>query len=263
MKLSRRKFMKIAGVSAAGLTAAVTGVAPLTGIAAEEVKGPAYQAKGLTAKRWGMAMFVNRLQDPALIKQIAESCHKPHNVPNIPGDQEIKWIWADSYAKSFPDSLAETAKDHNFEDLMSKRFLLLCNHCENPACTKVCPTGATFKREDGIVVMDPHRCMGCRYCMVGCPYGARSFNFHNPSDFLEDVNQRYPRRMRGVVEKCNFCTERLAEGKLPYCVEASDGAIVFGDLGDRDSEISKLLRENYSLLRKPSLGTGPNVYYII
>ena len=99
---------------------------------------------------------------------------------------------------------------------------MLCMHCENPPCVEACPTeGATYKREDGIVVMDPHRCIGCRFCMAGCPFGARSFNFRDPQPYVKDVNPEFPMRTRGVVEKCTFCTERLAQGKLPACVEAS------------------------------------------
>ena len=99
---------------------------------------------------------------------------------------------------------------------------VLCNHCENPPCCRACPTKATFKREsDGIVLMDFHRCIGCRFCMAACPFGARSFNFRDPRPFVKDTNPEFPTRMKGVVEKCNFCAERLAVGKLPACVEAS------------------------------------------
>lgn len=139
----------------------------------------------------------------------------------------------------------------------------LCNHCDNPPCVRVCPTKATFKREDGIVMMDMHRCIGCRFCMAGCPYGSRSFNFQDPRPFIAEENPVYPTRMKGVVEKCTFCTERLAEGKMPACVEASEGKIVFGDLGDPDSEIRHILAENFTLRRKPDLGTSPSVFYII
>lgn len=260
--------MKVAGISAAGLAGAVgvTGAlgGPLSGsLMAAEKREPEYRAKGLTAKRWGMVILTDKFRSADDFKRVMDACHQPHNVPTATPDgkkhQEIKWIWADSYAHTFPDAVTPNLP----ESLLNKRFLLLCNHCENPACVKVCPTGATFKREDGIVVMDPHRCMGCRYCMVGCPYGARSFNFFEPREHIKEVNPRYPMRMRGVVEKCTFCSERLAEGKLPYCVEASRGGIIFGDLDDENSEVRQALKSNYSILRKPSHGTGPNVYYII
>ena len=138
-----------------------------------------------------------------------------------------------------------------------------CMQCENPACVSVCPVQATYRGEDGIVVMDPHRCIGCRFCMAGCPFGARSFNFRDPQPFVKDVNQEFPMRTRGVVEKCTFCTERLAQGKLPACVEASEGAMIFGDLNDPGSPVRQALSENFTIRRKPTLGTQPGVYYLI
>ena len=130
---------------------------------------------------------------------------------------------------------------------------------------RVCPTQATYKMEDGIVAMDYHRCIGCRFCMAGCPFGARSFNFKDPRKFLADPvpNPTFPTRMIGVVEKCTFCAERLAVGQLPACVEASGGKILFGDLEDPNSTVRQALSANYSIRRKPNLGTQPGVYYLI
>jgi len=119
-------------------------------------------------------------------------------------------------------------------------------------------------------MMDMHRCIGCRYCMAACPYGARSFNFQDPRPFIKTdaegkfPNMAFPTRERGVVEKCNFCYERLAEGKMPACVEACKcGALCFGDLEDPKSNVRKILEANRTVRRKPELGTDPNVYYII
>ena len=118
---------------------------------------------------------------------------------------------------------------------------------------------------DGIVIVDHHRCIGCRFCMAACPYGSRSFNWLDPRPCIEteSFNPNFPTRCKGVVEKCNFCAERLAVGKQPACVEASDGAIVFGDLYEPDSEVRELLRTNYTIRRKQGLGTEPAVYYIV
>ena len=115
------------------------------------------------------------------------------------------------------------------------------------------------------MAMGCHRCIGCRFSMAGCPYGARSFNYMDPRKHLSDPvsNPRYPTRMIGVVEKCTFCTELLAVGKLPACVEASNGAILFGDLNDPKSAVRKALAENYNIRRKPALGTQPGVYYLV
>jgi Fe-S-cluster-containing dehydrogenase component len=131
---------------------------------------------------------------------------------------------------------------------------------------RACPTKATFKREsDGIVMMDFHRCIGCRFCMAACPFGARSFNFRDPRPFIAEanLNKEFPTRMKGVVEKCNFCAERIAVGEKPACVEASKSALVFGDLYDPESEVRQLIKTNYTIRRKQELGTEPSVYYIV
>jgi len=101
--------------------------------------------------------------------------------------------------------------------------------------------------------------------MAGCPYGARSFNWKDPRDFIKtELNMTFPTRERGVVEKCNFCDERLAVGKPPACVEACKvGGLAFGDLEDPNSEVRKLLTTHFSIRRKPELGTDPSVYYIV
>ena len=144
--------------------------------------------------------------------------------------------------------------------------MLLCNHCTNPPCVRACPTKATFKRKsDGIVMQDMHRCIGCRFCMAACPFGARSFNYRNPRTGLkeENINPEFPTRTIGVVEKCTFCYERLAKGLRPACVEESKGAMAFGDLDDPGSEVRKILQTRYTIRRKPELGTEPAVYYVV
>jgi molybdopterin-containing oxidoreductase family iron-sulfur binding subunit len=100
--------------------------------------------------------------------------------------------------------------------------------------------------------------------MAACPYGARSFNFKDPRPYIEELNKKYPTRSKGVVEKCNFCDERLAVGLLPACVEAcKEGVLVFGDLEDPSSEVRKQLEAGYNITRKTKLGTKPKVYYIV
>jgi molybdopterin-containing oxidoreductase family iron-sulfur binding subunit len=130
---------------------------------------------------------------------------------------------------------------------------------------KVCPTQATWKREsDGIVMMDWHRCIGCRYCVAACPYGSRSFNWRDPRPHIGEINEDFPTRSRGVVEKCTFCEERLARGEMPACVEScKERALTFGDLEDPESEVRAILGSSYSIRRKPGLGTRPEVYYLV
>jgi len=273
MKTSRRSFLKVAGIAAIGL-----GAAPAMNIAASASQHAAQPVKSknrqaLSARRWGMVIDTGKVNEE-VVKKAMEACHKNHNVPDFnhkvdekkfPNTrpvntlQEIKWIWEEHFHNAFPDKEDEFLAE-KFHDLP---FLVTCNHCKNAPCVQACPTQATFKREDGIVIMDYHRCIGCRFCMAACPFGARSFNFRDPRPFIEETDPDYPTRTRGVVEKCNLCAERLAKGQLPHCVEASDGAIVAGDLDDPDSNVRALLNEHYTIRRKQSLGTEPSVYYIM
>jgi len=256
MKNNRRNFIKLAGIAAAGLAVAPKAMASGGGHSPASVNKDA-----IHAKHWGMVIDTTKLNTEEAIAKLAKVCHSIHNVPTIPNNQDVKWLWADSYAHTFP----EQENPHLAEEVHQRAYPLLCNHCEEPSCVRVCPTKATFKRADGIVAMDYHRCIGCRYCMAACPFGSRSFNWGEPREYLDlaKLNPEFPTRMRGVVEKCNFCVERLAVGKLPACVEASEGAIVFGDLTDPDSDVRKVLRERFTIRRKPTVGTEPSVYYII
>ncbi len=128
-----------------------------------------------------------------------------------------------------------------------KSFLpILCNHCTNAICVTVCPTKASFKREDGIVEVDPHKCIGCQYCMAACPYGVRYFH-----------------PVFKIVRKCNYCSQRVDNGLKPACVDACPvNARIFGDLNDPNSEVSKLKATFPVQSLKPEAGTEPNVHYI-
>lgn len=258
--MNRRKFLRIAGFSAFALG---SGLPALSGGAAAAVAPGRYEhgSKALRAGRWGMVIDTRKFKSEADYDPLIAACHAAHNVPDKTGPHEIKWLWLESYKAGFPDDI----NNYGPEKFKSGRLPLLCNHCENPPCVRVCPTQATYKMADGIVAMDYHRCIGCRFCMAGCPYGARSFNYVDPRIALRDpvANPAYPTRMPGVVEKCTFCAERLAVGKLPACVEAAKGAILFGDLNDPKSNVRKALAENFSIRRKPTLGTQPGVYYLV
>ena len=260
MMPARRTFLRIASLSFLGFAGGR--VFPALGSETAKAPSPAgyrYGKDALQAEHWGMVIDTRRFDSREKFRAVINACHRYHNVPTIRTKKEVKWIWQDGYRQTFTDQM----DNYPAKAVAERSYLMLCNHCANPACVRVCPTGATFRRSDGIVVMDYHRCIGCRFCMAACPFGARSFNFEDPRPHTEALNASYPTRMRGVVEKCTFCSERLAVGKMPLCVEASDGAIAFGDLGDPDSTVRQLLAENFTIRRKPTLGTEPSVYYIL
>ncbi len=144
-----------------------------------------------------------------------------------------------------------------------------CFQCENPPCVKACPTKATWREPDGIVVVDYDWCIGCRYCMAACPYFGRRFNWGKPEIPKEEINtkQHYLGnriRPKGKVEKCTFCVQRTREGRLPACAEACPtGARVFGNLLDPDSEIRYVLKHKKVFRMKEELGTDPKFWYFI
>lgn len=277
MDTNRRNFLKVAGISTlAGLggTAVVDRLVAGSSVAhastaASEGAGHAEAAKGHgpvsdpSVNRYGMVIDVKKFQqDPSLGEKAVKACHQVHNVPQFPDKKdEIKWIWMTNFENAFP----ENPNLYQDEATESHQLPILCNHCDSPPCVRACPTKATFRNKDGVVIMDFHRCIGCRFCMAACPYGSRSFNWRDPRPFVVNQNNNFPTRTRGVVEKCNFCAERIGIGQQPACVEAcgESKAMVFGNLNDPNSEIRKILKENHTLQRNPSLGTLPSVFYIV
>lgn len=174
-----------------------------------------------------------------------------------------------------------------FPDVEMAYLPVACQHCNDAPCVKVCPVQATFQREDGTVLIDYDRCIGCRYCMAACPYGVRIFNWGDAQYAAGGVvgygeDYRYdgrlvftPERPVGVVEKCTFCVERIDAGQAkglqpgidpeatPACVNACIAqALHFGDIDDPESNVSKLLAENRSFRLHEDLGTGPRIYYL-
>jgi len=269
MDEKRRDFLKKAGVgSLVGL-----GVVSAIGVVTEKEGRASTASDDTSGTRLGMVVDTRKC--PEGCTKCKDVCHSIHNVPEFKLEDgspdlksEIKWIWKEPYHNAF------TSKSGAFmsENLKSRKVAVLCNHCKSPSCVRVCPTQATFKRaEDGIVLMDFHRCIGCRFCMAACPYGSRSFNWQDPrtGDGKTvvgggEIDPKFPTRERGVVEKCNFCAERLAKNQIPACVEeCPEGALTFGDLNDPNSNVRELLKSNNTIQRKPELGTGPSVFYIV
>ncbi|MCP4634456.1 MAG: 4Fe-4S dicluster domain-containing protein [candidate division Zixibacteria bacterium] len=254
MSIDRRKFLKAAGLSAvAGIAGGRSVKALADEILPEELP--------LVGNRWAMVIDLKKCQKEKGCTKCIDACHFTHNVPEISDkEEEIKWIWKDGFEHAFH----EQGNDYISEKVKHGPTLLLCNHCDNPPCTRVCPTQSTWKREDGIVMMDMHRCIGCRYCIAACPYGSRSFNWRDPKLFLKELNPTFPTRSKGVVEKCNFCAERIARGIPLACVDACPvDALVFGDADDPKSSVRKLLKDRFTIRRKPGLGTNPQIYYIV
>ncbi len=253
MSCDRRGFLRLAGLAAlaaAGRPARARAQGPLI-----PVEAP------LRGTRWAMVVDLAVCRAHPDCRRCIEACDRTHNIPHLDDRRhEIKWIWKEPFEHAFRDQEFGYVR----AELREGPVPLLCNHCDNPPCVRVCPTRATWRRTDGIVMMDWHRCIGCRYCVAACPYGSRSFNWVDPRPHIPEVNRSYPTRTRGVVEKCTFCEERLAHGKLPACVEACPyGALVFGDMGDPDSRVRRLLAERFAIRRRPSLGTQPQVYYLV
>ncbi|SHN80744.1 4Fe-4S dicluster domain-containing protein [Desulfitobacterium chlororespirans] len=187
----------------------------------------------------------------------AVACKMANNLPN-----EIWWNRILTVGGEAMDTAAGTFPNNTLEYLPVN-----CQHCANPACVKACPVGATYKREeDGIVIQDYDQCIGCRYCMVACPYsGVRQFNWKKPEyhvDFAVGDANTTPHQYN-TVSKCTFCVHRLAEGKKPACMELCIGrARYFGDIDDPESDVSKAIKGRSYLHLLEEKGTKPNVYYL-
>jgi len=237
--LARRRFM-------GGLAAAAAGTAVAPGIvlvATAEAK-PADQA--VTSKvRWGMLINTTKCADGC--DACVRACNEENGLTQHDDPlRDAQWI------RKVEVKNPDTGYSHSFP--------VMCQHCAEPPCADVCPTGASFKRADGIVLVDKHICIGCRYCMMACPYKARSF-VHEP---LHDQKSYMPRGM-GTVESCTFCVHRVDNNQVPACVEAcgEDGhkALVFGDLKDPNSEIAQRLAEYGGTQIRKDLGLNPGVHY--
>jgi Fe-S-cluster-containing dehydrogenase component len=249
--LKRRDFLKF---GLAGL--AVVAVGP--GLVATSKKKTAASSGGEEDSPHSWAMVINQ-EKCVGCGHCTLACQAHNDVP-----PDIEW-----------NRLVETGEVAGQQTYLP----VPCMHCEDAPCAQICPVKATYQRADGIVMMDYDRCIGCRYCEVACPYGARSFNWEA---FTED-NPAIPtwgqpevkRRPRGVVEKCSFCYQRIDRGlemgltpgvdqvATPACVVACPmGARIFGDLNDPESPVSKALAGHGSFRLKENLGTEPRVYYL-
>lgn len=188
----------------------------------------------------------------------AVACKVENNIPD--------GIW---WNRIFTDGGA--SKDTpagKYPNLNMDNYAVACQHCENPACVRSCPVGATYKDPDtGVVRQDYDRCIGCRMCMAACPYtGVRSFNWEEPRYAIgQDMGDAsVPKHQKHVVEKCTMCWHRLAQGLQPACIEVCPARVrYFGDLDDPESEVSRLLNQREHIQLLPEKGTNPSVYYLV
>lgn len=220
--------------------------------------------------RWGMVIDLDRCSG---CQACVIACKQENNVPFILPDQAAKrrtiaWI-----------NIIQLTEEHKEEKI---RFLpILCQHCDRPPCTPVCPVGATYKNQEGLVAQVYPRCIGCRYCANACPYTIKFFNWyapHWPEEMKKSLNPDVSVRPKGVVEKCTFCHHRLMKAKekaktekrelspedyVPACAQACPtDAIVFGDLDDPYSEVAQLSKEPRAFTLMEDLGTRPKVIYL-
>ena len=228
--------------------------------------------------RWGMVIDLDKC---TACQACTIACQAENNVPFAGPEQT-----ALGRSKHWQDVMTELGEESEYPDFHVRFIPRPCMHCENPPCVMVCPVGATYVDEEGLVRMNYDRCIGCRYCTTACPYAIRYFNWYAPrypaddDDRLNYLNPNVPRRPVGVVEKCSFCIHRLEQAKreaaaqgreltdadvvlLPACNQACPAsARYFGDLDDPESTVSRLARSPRAFRLLEDLGTEPKVYYL-
>ena len=275
-QIGRREFIKYAAGTAGLLALSKFAGAPLTFSSKAAAQAPV-KTPGKTNSAADAAVadpnnkFAMVIDVGACIgcRTCMWGCKDENNTPD-----SISPLWIEVFqlnleggvtAHPSPEDLKKGATtSYTKSPLPGKWYLnVACNHCSNPPCVKVCPTGATYKDPDGIVLMHYERCIGCRLCVVACPYSARRFNWVKPVVPADKINPLVEVRPIGVVEKCTFCSHRTRNGKLPRCVEVCPvRARHFGNLNDPESEVSKLLEENLSFRLLEENNTEPNIFYI-
>jgi len=210
--------------------------------------------KGIPDRKFVMVIDLSRCKNA---RKCVSACQKMHYLP-----KDKEWLTVNLMQET------ETTSPY----WMPKT----CFHCDEPPCTKVCPVGATFKRNDGIVLIDNERCIGCKFCMTACPYSARVFNWDKPKNIPEMVLDRPysvesgAPQLIGTVGKCDFCPDMIRKGMLPDCVTSCPhGVYFFGDInedtvtnGDETIRFSELIKDKAGYRYQEELGTQPSVYYL-
>jgi Fe-S-cluster-containing dehydrogenase component len=211
------------------------------------------ERRGIPGKKFVMVIDLSRCKN---LRKCQAACNHVHHVH--PGQNWIK-----------VHSMQESDKGAPYWEPTT------CMHCDEPPCVKVCPVDATFKRQDGIVLIDADRCVGCRFCMAACPYNTRVFNWEEPDETKESAAVPYsceksiPQKI-GTVSKCDFCPDMARQGELPHCVSACpNGVFFFGDMvqdtvsnGSETFRFSELVKDKAGYRLMEELGTKPSVYYL-
>lgn len=234
VNISRRSFVEKSATAAAVFT-----IAP--GVVLNQVHAKPAAEPVSDAKRWGILIDAAKCGHGC--NDCVTACNEEHNIV--------------SYGRPLTDQ--KWIRKIKLKDNLTNHIVslpMLCQHCEKPPCVDVCPTGASFKRADGIVLVDRHICIGCRYCMMACPYKARSFAHEAVDNKVE-----FQPRGKGTVESCTMCVHRVDNDRIPACVEACSSALIFGDLKDPQSEISMQLEKHGGKQIRADLGLNTGVRY--
>ncbi len=263
---ARREFLGKLGraTACAGAVAGALGVLPEVAAKTEPPSaGASFPTKDYDWTKHQWAFGVDATKCIGCLRCV-EACKRENKVP-LNAHQFRTWVERYVYLEGEENARIDSQQDpvnieasgsqkeyrfaNRYKDAkVEKAFFVpkLCNQCTHPACVQVCPVGATYRTEDGVVLIDHTYCIGCRYCVQACPYGARYFN--------ED---------EGVTDKCTWCYHRITKGLQPACVEVCPvGARVFGDRKDKESPVSLFIRNNRVQVLKPETGNAPNVYYV-
>jgi len=235
----RRGFLGVAA-------AALAGVAIAPGVRLIEIAQAATPTAGASPKvRWGM--LIDSTKCASGCTDCVKACNAENGLTGGTRPTDAQWI------RKIEIKEVKTGRTQSLP--------MMCQHCAEPPCVDVCPTGASFKRADGIVLVDRHSCIGCRYCVMACPYQARSFVHEPVSDQKPDVP-----RGQGCVEGCTLCVHRIDRHETPACVQAcaaaGHGAIVFGDLNDPASEISQAVARHAARQVREDLNLDTGVRYL-
>jgi Fe-S-cluster-containing dehydrogenase component len=279
--VNRRMFNTTAAAGAAGWIMTACGPKRLYDVPTERLKESVAELERKHAGQTGVAMkvsdagpmpgveFAYALDLSRCIgcRRCVHACVEENNQSR---DPELHWIRVLSMEKEKGVDFGHADPYYAPEEVPEEGHFYMpvsCQQCRDAPCTKVCPTGATWTEKDGIVVIDYEWCIGCRYCMAACPYGARHFNWAEPSIPKDQINPNTHYlgnrpRPKGVVEKCTFCIQRTRAGLYPACVEACRvGARKFGNLLDKDSEIRYIIENKRVLVLKAELNTAPRFFY--